>query len=211
MKKLGCLVLFVLMAGAGNASAAGIDTAAVEAGWAGQRTSWREVGETPVIWRELLRGDGAFGGVSFTAPLDRKNVWALATDFTQLSKRSGKIDTVYITEQEGNRMTLQMVAHILWYRLSLEFEIFLEPEEIFRFRVTNEGVGEFYGYCRFQDAAGPTVGTGRTGIDLATHYKPGGLGQRMLLKQLMILERMALMHGIESFLDSCEARRARIQ
>ncbi len=180
-----------------------IDTAFLEKPWKDQLEREFEVGRHNVYWRQRSsKSDGLFAGMRFTAPLDRKRAWYLANEYSDVGLSTPGIKSVQITEKTPTFKVVRVEAEVLWISLALNFEVEQLAPEIVRFRLVDSKIGQYFGYCRFQDApAEAAAAPGATQMEFATWFKsskpiPGGLA--------LLAERMVLLRGARSFLRLCE-------
>ena len=176
-----------------------IDTAFLEQPWPRERTRETEVGRHAVTWRESAgKQEGIFAGVRFTAPLGRRDVWALANESQDVGAITPGVTAVRYVERTERREVIEVDVKILWRSLTLRFEVEKEPPAIVRFRLVNEALGEYRGLSRFEEA-----GTGQTTVDLVTWLKPN---RPVPIRLLLVVERIAMLQASREFLERCEQR-----
>ncbi len=164
-----------------------------------------EVGRAPVVWRQgYSRTDGIFGGVVFTAPLPRQQVWELANDYTDIGLVTPGVQAVRFLEQTPTRQVIQIDVKVLWKDLRLTFEVEQEPPRAIRFRLANRALGEYRGLCRFEERAGAADSSGETDVELSTWLQPA---RPVPARLLLLVQRMTFLRGVRGFLESCEQQR----
>lgn len=224
-RHLGCtsvlgLCIGLLVAAGIPAHAETIETGFIEAEWPKQLVRELEVGRYPIRWRQASsRQGGIFAGVSFAAPLPREQVWDRLTDYEQIGHYIPGVAEIRFVEQATTRKVIVVELDVLLRHFWLTIEIQeVEPQTI-RFRLLNVPLGEFSGIIRFhpsrpviaekvhtnldQGKGVDTQGGVETPMDMSMWVRPvrsvpGGL--------LLTVARMTLLHGVRSFLTSCESR-----
>jgi hypothetical protein len=78
----------------------------------------------------------------------------------------------------------------------LRFEVERDPPRAIRFRLAHQGLGEYWGLCRFEEDE-----ERKTTVELATWVQPA---RPVPLRLLLVVERMMLLKGVREFLDACE-------
>ena len=190
---------------------AAIDTDFLKPPWPHQSVRHVEVGRHQVRWRQRAsRTDGIFAGLRFEAPLDRQAVWDLFTDYTDLGAMTPGVTAVRWIERQEHRQVLQVDVKVLWKRLTLTFEVEQDSPTAMRFRLVHPIVGEYRGLCVFEASAAPQAGSPQspgTVVELMTWLKPS---RPVPAGLVLLVERMTFLHGVEQFLESCEATRSAV-
>ncbi len=190
------LAIACLVAGATLVDAGTIDTSFIEQEWPKQLVREFEVGRHQIRWRQRgSRRDGIFAGVRFASRLPRAQVWALATNYRDVSPKIPGVAAMRFVEATPLRQVIEIEMHVLFRRFVLRFEVEQEPPSAIRFRLVNAALGEFRGMCLFADAAPGTA------MELAIWIKPV---RPLPIGFLLAAERMILLQGVRNFLDSCE-------
>lgn len=174
--------------------------------WPKQMVRDLEVGRHPVRWRHRVsRAEGLFAGVRFQAPTDRATTWKLATDYSDVGRKTPGITAVHVLEQTATRQLIQIDAKVLWKTISLIFEVEQDPPQRMTFRLQHSSVGTFEGVCVFDNAPdAPGVGPTPTIVELSSHLKPT---RPVPLRLLLTVERMTFLKGVKEFLETCERHR----
>ena len=202
MRRVASLAVILALAPAAVLPAGTIDTAFLERPWPKQRTQETEVGRYAVTWRQRAdKKEGIFAGVRFTAPLDREAVWMLANEYEDIGAMTPGVTAVRYVERSELREVIEVDVKILWKSLTLRFEVEKEPPAIVRFRLTNEALGEYRGFSRFEES-----GAGQTAVELVTWLKPN---RPVPMRLLLVVERIAMLQASRQFLKRCEARAPR--
>ena len=184
-----------------SVSAATIDTEFIQRPWPNQQMHELEVGRHEVRWRQWAsRTDGIFAGVRFETPLARQTVWQLANDYQDVSHTVPGVTAVRFLEQSETHEVIEVDVKVLWKRLTLNFEVEKEPPRIMRFRLVNRALGEYRGVCVFEESTG-------TSVELATWLKPA---HPVPMGLLLVVERIALLHGAREFLIQCDRNSAAV-
>ena len=179
--------------------AGSIDTAFLERPWPKERIRETEVGRHAVTWREYAnKQEGIFAGVRFTAPLSRRDVWALANEYQDVGAITPGVTAVRYVARSERRDVIEVDVKILWKSLTLRFEVEKEPPALVKFRLVHEALGEYRGLSRFEEA-----GAGQTAVDLVTWLKPN---RPVPIRLLLVVERIAMLQASRKFLERCERR-----
>ena len=208
----GCwLASMSILWSASGVFAAPIDTEVLEHPWPRERVRQLEVGRYPVRWRHRAsRAEGLFTGVRFEVPLERQGAWELANDYSDIGPTVPGVTAVRFLERSATRQVIQVDVKVLWKKLRLTFEVEQDPPTRIRFRLVHHAVGEYIGVCVFEER--PASGTHATGpsttVELSTWLKPA---RPVPLRLLLLVERMALLGGVKSFLASCDQDRLALQ
>ena len=165
-----------------------------------------EVGRHEVQWRQRIsRTEGLFAGVAFTAPIRRTRMWQRATAYTDIGRTIPGVLAVQYLERRPERQVIQVDLKVLWRTLRLTFEVEQEAPNAIRFQLIHQYVGEYRGLCVFEELPSASADGARsaaTRVNLTTWYQPS---RPVPLRLLLLVERIALLQGIESFLASCES------
>jgi hypothetical protein len=177
--------------------AGSIDTDFLEKDWPKQRTHEYEVGKHKVAWRHRVSSyEGIFAGAKFTAPSSLQKTWDVATDYSDIGKLAPEVEKVTWLERSENRKVIQIDIKVLWKTLTLKFEIEQEPQEVIRFRLVNEVIGEYRGIFRMREGEAGTYVDMNTWLNTSVKL-PAGL--------LLWAQRSTMLSGIKNFLKACES------
>ena len=202
LARLGVAALAWAVTGAGFAA---IDTDFLQRPWPRQRVREFEVGRYEVRWREKAsKKEGIFAGARFEATGTREAVWDLAKNYDDIGRVTPGVSAVRVLEQSETRQVIQLDVRVLWKTLTLTFEVEQEPPNIMRFRLTNRAVGEYRGVCVFADSTSSGEGKMSTPVELSTWLQPS---RPVPTGLILVVERMTLLGGIKSFLETCDRRR----
>lgn len=203
--RVTAVLLCSLLLGSASVAAGTINTEVLQRPWPKQRIREVEVGRYQVRCREYAsKADGLFAGVQFTVPRDRHAVWTLANDYRDVGTMTPGVTAVRVIQESPTRQVIQVDVKILWKSLQLNVEMEQEPPNAVRFRLANQAFGEYRGVCTF--AEGPTPQS--TTMELATWFKPS---RPVPMRLLVIVQRVAMLHGTKEFLRACEAKTVQTQ
>ncbi len=174
-----------------------IDTTLLEHAWPKQRQRQLEVGRYTVHWRDrVTRQQGVLVGLRFQTPLGQQAVWDLATDYQDIGQGTPGVTQVRIIEQGEGRQRIEIDVKVLWKQLTLIFDVERHSPDTLRFALRNPSIADYRGICRFDPIPG-----GGTAIELSTQLNPA---RPVPLGLLLLIERMTLLEGTKSFLETCE-------
>lgn len=200
--KAALVVLAALLASTAFCFAA-IDTGSLEQPWPKQLCRDYEAGRFPVKWRhKLIKKEGLFAGVSFTAKGGLQAVWDLATDYSNVDKATAAIQALRVREESANRQSVEVELKVLWKTMTLTFEVEKEAPNALRFRWNDMRFGEFKGVALFsEEAASKENPEGGTRVAVSTLFHPYRAAP---LRLLLGFQRMAMLHASRDFLEACE-------
>lgn len=188
-----------------GASAPTVDVEALRQPWRNERARVVEVGRHPVRWRHAIRRrEGLKAGVRFTAPLPRRDVWTLATDYRAIGRMTPGVSDVQVTPAGPQRQRVAVEVRVLWKQLRMVLDVEHDPPQQVRFLWRHPQIGALQGLCTF-DASQP-LETDATLVECSSWFQPS---RQAPLGLLAAVERAALLHAVHQFLSACDARQRR--
>jgi hypothetical protein len=179
-----------------------IDTGWIEAPWPKERHQELEVGSDTVIWRWSRSKTEVYAGADFTVPIDRGLMWQQTTNFDELKQIAPGVQSIKVLKEEPDYQVVELVMKVLWYTVTMRFELEREAPELTRFRLMSQELGEYVGYMRLtpttvETKEGPVVGTA---VKMGTWLKPA---MPVSTRLILMAERMVLLSSIREFIQDC--------